>query len=186
MTIGQQLMQELRTEPLTISQLSEKTGIEEPKIRTTINRLKVKGLVEETGLFIDRYKIYKITDKILNVSVLLKMLMKIEGVHAVALINIQGIPISSILPEGSDDIKVAAMTAAIVTLGERACREYKKGNLNIVFIQGENGKLLIVDCGPDFVLTMSLDATISKEQLFTEHFKTIDLIRYTIADLLPK
>ncbi len=186
MTIGQLVMKELRTKPLTISQLSEKIGIEEPNIRTTINRLKEKGLIEETGLFIDRYKIYRITDKILNVTILLKMLMKIEGVHAVALINIQGIPISTILPEGSDDTKVAAITLALVTLGERACREYKKGNLNILFIQGENGKFLIVDCGPDFVLTLSLDAKISKEQLFTEHFKTIDLVRYTIADLSPK
>ncbi len=178
-------MRELKNQPLTTSQLSEKTGIEEPKIRTTINRLKEKGLIEETGLFIDRYKIYRITNKILNVTLLLKMIMKIEGVLAVALINSQGIPISSILPEGSDDTKVAAMTAAVLSLSERACREYKKGSLNIVFIQGDKGKLLVVDCGSDFFLTLSLDATISKEQLFTEHFKTIDLIRYTIADLSP-
>jgi predicted regulator of Ras-like GTPase activity (Roadblock/LC7/MglB family)/DNA-binding MarR family transcriptional regulator len=187
MTIGQQLMQELRTEPLTISQLSEKTRIEEPIIRTTINRLKEKGLIEETGLFIDRYKVYRITDKMLNVSVLLKMLMKIEGVKVVVLTNInQGIPISSILPEGVDENRIAAMTEQIIAMGERACLEMRKGSLNMEFIQGEHGILLIVRCGPDIFLTISFDATISNEQLFTKHFKTIDLIRNTIADLSPE
>ena len=176
----------MKNKPLTISQLSEILGIEEPNIRTTIKRLKDKGLIEETGMFVDRYKIYRMSEKALNSTVMLRMLMKIEGVKAVALISIDGLPVGSILPEGSSDARYAAMTAALVSLGERACKETKKGGLNIVFIQGEEGKILVVDCGPDFVLTMSLDTTISKEHLFTEYFKTIDLVRSTIADMSKK
>ncbi len=168
---------------MTISQLSERLGIEEPNIRTTIKRLKDKEVVEETGMFIERYKIYRMTNKALNTTLLLKMIMKMEGVLAVALISNEGFPIYSALPQGMDETRVGAMTAALVSLGIRACKETRKGNLNILYIQGDEGKILLVDCGSDFVLTISLDDTINKEQLFTQHFQTIDLLRATIADL---
>ena len=109
--------------------------------------------------------------------------MKMEGVLAVALISNEGFPIYSALPQGMDETRVGAMTAALVSLGIRACKETRKGNLNILYIQGDEGKILLVDCGSDFVLTISLDDTINKEQLFTQHFQTIDLLRATIADL---
>ena len=56
-TLGQRIMRELRKEPLTILQLSEILKKDEANIRTTINRLKDKNFIKETGNFIDRYKI---------------------------------------------------------------------------------------------------------------------------------
>jgi len=74
-TIGQKIKKELKNKPLTIYQLSKNLGIEEPNIRTTIKRLKDKGIIEGTGMFLDRYKIYRLTDKVLNINLLLRMLM---------------------------------------------------------------------------------------------------------------
>ncbi len=184
MTLGQKIMKELRNEFLTIFQLSEKLRKDEPTIRTTINRLKEKGLIQETGEYNERYKIYRIADKSINAVYALKLLMKIKGVKAVVLITIDGIPVDSILPEGADpksEIRYAAMTAAIVSLGERACRETNKGGLNLVLIDGEDGKILVVGCGSEFVIALSLDDTISNQELFTDFFKVIDLVVSTLA-----
>jgi predicted regulator of Ras-like GTPase activity (Roadblock/LC7/MglB family) len=182
-TLGQRIMRELRKKPLTIKQLYDILGKSEPIIRTTINRLKEKNFIRETGKFIDKYKIYQIADKTVN-SLALKMLMNIKGVKAVNLISIDGIPIDCILPEGSDaktEMRYAAMTAAVVSLGERACRDTKKGNLNLVLIDGQEGKLLVVGCGTEFVISLSFDSTLSNEELFTEYFRTIDIVRNTVG-----
>jgi len=58
MTLGQKIIKELKIKALTISQISEILKKDEATIRTTINRLKEKRLVTETGDFIDRYKIF--------------------------------------------------------------------------------------------------------------------------------
>lgn len=185
-TLGQKIIKQLKNKSLTISQLSGILRKDEPSIRTTINRLKEKKLVAETGDFIDRYKIYKIADKSINAIFALNILMNIKGVKAVNLVTTEGIPVDTILPEGADpknEMRYAAMTSAIVSLSERACRETKKGNLNLVLIEGQEGKLLVVGCGSDFVISLSLDDTISNEQLFTEYFKTIDIVRSTLVNL---
>ena len=182
-TLGQKIMRELRREPLTILQLSEFLKKDEAIIRTTINRLKDKNFIKETGKFIDRYKVYMIADQPIN-ALALKMLMNIKGVKAANLITIDGIPVDCILPEGSDpktEIRYAAMTAAIVSLGERACKDTKKGNLNLVLIDGQEGKLLVVGCGTDFVIGISFDDSLTNEELFTEYFRTIDIVRNTVG-----
>lgn len=181
-TIPEMILKELKMKPLTISQLSEILDKEEPTIRTTINRLKEKGLIEETGLFDDKYKIYRLTEVGLSSNLILKMLMKLDGIKAIALISIRGVPISSILPEGVDEMRFAAMTAAMMSLGERACRETKKGGFKLNFIQGEKGKILIVECGSEFVISMSFDDSISNEKIFTEQMKIINFLRAEYAD----
>ena len=85
-TIAEKLIKELKTKALTILQLSEITQIEEPKIRTTIKRLKDRAIVQETGMFLDRYKIYKLSDKLFNASFILRLIKKLDGVKAVILI----------------------------------------------------------------------------------------------------
>lgn len=67
-------------------------------------------------------------------------------------------------------------------MGEKVCRIVKLGDLNIVFIQGEEGTFLVVSCGSEYILSIALDNTINNEQLFTQYFKIIDLIRSTIGN----
>jgi len=181
-TLGQRIMREIRKKPLTILQLSEILKKDEANIRTTINRLKDKNYIKETGKFEDRYKIYKISDSTEN-TLALKILMKVKGVRAVTLNTIDGIPIDCILPEGSNanmENKYAAMTAAVVSLSERALRETNKGNLNLMLIDGQEGKLLVIGCGTEFVITISFDETISNGELFAEYFRTIEIIKNSI------
>ena len=181
-TLGQRIMRELRKSPLTILQLSEILKKDEANIRTTINRLKDKNYIKETGKFEDRYKIYTFADSTEN-TLALKILMNVKGVRAVTLITIDGIPVDCILPEGSDaktEFEYAKMTAAVISVGERACRENNMGGLNLVLIDGQEGKLLFIGCGTELCLTINFDEILSNEELFTEYFRTIDIVRNTI------
>jgi hypothetical protein len=50
-------------------------------------------------------------------------------VEALSVVSLDGLPIASLLPPDAEEDRVAAMSAAILALGERALDELKKGTL---------------------------------------------------------
>ncbi len=184
-TIAEKIINELKTKALTTLQLSEITEIEEAKIRTTINRLKEKAIVQETGMFLDRYKIYKLSDKLFNASFILRMIKKLDGVKAVILISsVDGAPISSILPEGLNESRYAAMTIALFSLMERACKDINKGRFKFCYIEGEDGKILLISFNEGLILSISFDSTVNNDLMFASYMKIIDLIGSSLSDLI--
>ena len=60
-------------------------------------------------------------------------------VEASALISTDGLMIASALPAGMDEDRVGAMSAALLSLGDRAARELARGTLERGLLQGERG-----------------------------------------------
>jgi len=75
-------------------------------------------------------------------------------VEASALVSLDGFIIASALPEGMQEDRVGAMSAAILALGERAAAELGRGELTQVFIEGAEGYVLLVAAGSRAVLTV--------------------------------
>ncbi len=75
-------------------------------------------------------------------------------VEASALVSLDGFIIASALPEGMQEDRVGAMSAAILALGERAAAELGRGQLTQVFIEGAEGYVLLVAAGGRAVLTV--------------------------------
>lgn len=75
-------------------------------------------------------------------------------VEASALISTDGLMIASALPQGMDEDRVGAMSAALLSLGERATRELVRGTLERVLLQGERGYVIMSASGPEAVLTV--------------------------------
>lgn len=75
-------------------------------------------------------------------------------VEAAAVIDNDGLVIASALPQGIDDDSVAAMSAALLGIGERIVRELGRGNFEIVMIKGDAGYLVLTRTGPDAVLAV--------------------------------
>ena len=80
---------------------------------------------------------------------------KVPAIEALAVVSVEGLPIESKLPQEIDETRVAAMTAAIISLGERAAMELNKGILEHILVRGTNGILLVMYCGENAVLTVS-------------------------------
>ena len=73
-------------------------------------------------------------------------------VEASAIVSIDGLPIASDLPSGSEEDRVSAMSAAMLSLGERISGELNRGILDQVYIRGDQGYVILMSVGPDAVL----------------------------------
>ncbi len=75
-------------------------------------------------------------------------------VEATAVIDNDGLVIASALPQDIDDDSVAAMSAALLGIGERIVAELKRGSFELVMVRGDAGFLILSRCGPDAVLAV--------------------------------
>lgn len=76
-----------------------------------------------------------------------------QEIQASALVSLDGFTMASALPEGMQEDRVGAMSAAILGLGERAAAELGRGHLSQVFIEGEDGYVMLIAAGDRAVLT---------------------------------
>ena len=75
-------------------------------------------------------------------------------VEASAVISFDGLTIASALPESIEEDRVAAMSAAMLSLGERISGELGRGNLDQVYIRGKNGFMVLMAIENEAVLTV--------------------------------
>lgn len=74
-------------------------------------------------------------------------------IEASAVVSLDGLTIASALPQGVEEDRVSAMSAAMLSLGERIAGELGRGSLEQVYIKGENGYVVLMSIGEDAVLT---------------------------------
>jgi len=75
-------------------------------------------------------------------------------VEASAIVSVDGLIIASSLPAGVEEDRVSAMSAAMLSLGERISAELGRGQLDQVYIHGKQGYVLLMSAGNDAVLTV--------------------------------
>jgi predicted regulator of Ras-like GTPase activity (Roadblock/LC7/MglB family) len=75
------------------------------------------------------------------------------AIEASALVSVEGLCIASALPAEVEEDRVSAMSAAMLSLGERIASELGRGTLEQVFIKGHNGYVLLMSVGEEAVLT---------------------------------
>lgn len=76
------------------------------------------------------------------------------GVEASAVVSVDGLTIASDLPSNVEEDRVSAMTAAMLSLGERIAMELQRGSPEQVYIRGDNGFVVLMAVGEDAVLTV--------------------------------
>jgi hypothetical protein len=75
-------------------------------------------------------------------------------IEASALISTDGLMMASALPQGMDEDRVGAMSAALLSLGDRAAQELARGSLQRILLQGERGYVIMSSSGTEAVLTV--------------------------------
>jgi predicted regulator of Ras-like GTPase activity (Roadblock/LC7/MglB family) len=106
---------------------------------------------------------------------LLKDIMdNIEGVKAAQLTADTGQPLASILPSSADDMRLAAMTAALCSLSERAIGEMGLGEFEQSYVKGSKGYLLILHAGEDRVLSVSTTKDVKLAPILYKHYKQLE------------
>ncbi len=74
-------------------------------------------------------------------------------IEASAVVSVDGLTIASDLPANVEEDRVSAMSAAMLSLGERIAGELARGSLDQVYIHGNDGYVLLMAAGSEAVLT---------------------------------
>jgi predicted regulator of Ras-like GTPase activity (Roadblock/LC7/MglB family) len=74
-------------------------------------------------------------------------------IEASAVVSVDGLIIASDLPADVEEDRVSAMSAAMLSLGERIAGELGRGMLDQVYIRGDNGYVILMSVGEEAVLT---------------------------------
>ncbi len=80
--------------------------------------------------------------------------MSSPDIEAAAIISVDGLPIATSLPQTVEEDRVSAMSAAMLSLGERIASELGRGLLDEVYVRGANGYVILRAVGEDAVLTV--------------------------------
>ncbi len=71
-----------------------------------------------------------------------------------AVVSVDGLSIASALRPDIEEDRVSAMSAAMLSLGERIASELGRGKLDQVYIKGDNGYVILLAIGEEAVLTI--------------------------------
>ncbi|MHA1689671.1 MAG: roadblock/LC7 domain-containing protein [Promethearchaeota archaeon] len=119
-----------------------------------------------------------------NISELMDMLKQLEAVNSdiqgSAIVSIQGLPICSVLSQNSNEGIVSAMSAAILSVSERAVEELNRGQLKRILIEGNEGLIILSRAGNNAILCTLAKSNASLGMVFLN----IQSVSKRIAELL--
>ncbi|MEO1751066.1 MAG: roadblock/LC7 domain-containing protein [Pseudomonadota bacterium] len=94
----------------------------------------------------------------MRADMLTSILSELNGssadIEASAIVSTDGLMMAALLPAGMDEDRVGAMSAALLSLGDRTAKELARGGLEQVLIKGDKGYILMTHAGEDAVLTV--------------------------------
>ena len=82
-----------------------------------------------------------------------EMQISTSDIIASSIVSLDGLTIASAMPVDMEEERVAAMAAAMLSLGDRISLELGRGELNEVYIKGDQGYVLLTSVGERAVLT---------------------------------
>jgi len=80
------------------------------------------------------------------------LLTQTPEIEAAAVVSFDGLPMAAALPPSMDEDRVAAMSAALLSLGERAAQGLGRGELSQVYIEGDAGTVFLISADDEAVL----------------------------------
>ena len=84
--------------------------------------------------------------------ILTELVGQVPEIEAASVVSFDGLAMASALPAGMDEDRVAAMSAALLSLGERAAEGLGRGALSQVYVEGEEGTVFLISADDEAVL----------------------------------
>ena len=111
-------------------------------------------------------------------QVIQNFVARTSDVQGAAVVTPDGLPLASSLPGGMDDERVSAMSAAMLSLGDRIGKELARGEIDRIYVEGDEGVSILVSCGEDAVFLVLAGKEAKQGVLMLE-------IKRAIAQLKP-
>ena len=100
-----------------------------------------------------------------------------SDIQAAAAISVDGLVIAGSLPDDLAEDIVAAMSAAMLALGERIAQELGRGALDQVFIKGDTGYVLMAAVNNNAVLTVLVGEEAKLGLALLDMQRTVEALR---------
>ena len=100
-----------------------------------------------------------------------------SDVQGAALVTPDGLPLAANIPSAMDDERVAAMSAAMLSLGERISQELNRGTIDRIYIEGDQGYGILTSCGDDAVFLVMASHVAKQGLLMLEIRRTVEELR---------
>lgn len=98
-------------------------------------------------------------------------------IEASAVVSVDGLIMASDLPAEVEEDRVSAMSAAMLSLGERIAGELGRGALDQVYIRGDNGYVILMSVGEEAVLTALARQEVKLGLVFLDMRRAADDLR---------
>jgi hypothetical protein len=102
-------------------------------------------------------------------------------VEGAAMVTPDGLPLASSLPGGMDEERVSAMSAAMLSLGDRIGKELSRGNIDRIYVEGEEGFSILTSCGQDAVFLVLAGRAAKQGVLMLEIKRTLEALKPAIS-----
>jgi predicted regulator of Ras-like GTPase activity (Roadblock/LC7/MglB family) len=102
-------------------------------------------------------------------------------VESAAVVTPDGFPVVCALPDHLEERRVAAMSASIAALGDRALAELRKGGPRSIFAEGARGHAAVVTAGNNALLVVTTFDTARIGLVLYEMKKTADEVSKVVA-----
>lgn len=107
-------------------------------------------------------------------SILRDLRSSLQEIEAAVLISSDAMALASDISDDADEEMIGALSASVLSMGERAARDLKRGVLEQVYIKGDQGYLLLVHCGPDALLSLLVNPEAKLGVVFMEGKRTAE------------
>ncbi len=97
-------------------------------------------------------------------------------IEASAVVSVDGLTIATALPSNVEEDRVAAMSAAMLSLGERIAMELGRGGLEQVYIKGSSGYVILMSIGNEAVLTALAHESAKLGLVLLDMHRTVDAL----------
>ncbi len=116
-----------------------------------------------------------VSDRIERMNTVLRQLRSnLPEIEAAVLISSDAMALASDMSDEADEEMIGALSASVLSMGERAARDLKRGSLEQVYIKGDQGYLLLVHCGPDALLSLLVRPEAKLGVVFMEAKRTAE------------
>lgn len=95
-------------------------------------------------------------------------------IEASAVVSVDGLIMASSLPSGVDEDRISAMSAAMLSLGDRIASELSRGVLDQVYIKGSDGIIVLMAVGDEAVLTVLARAQAKLGLIFLDMKRAVE------------
>ncbi|MGF1521140.1 MAG: roadblock/LC7 domain-containing protein [Leptolyngbyaceae cyanobacterium] len=102
-------------------------------------------------------------------------------VQGAAVVTPDGLPLTSNLPAPMDEERTSAMSAAMLSIGERIGSELARGAIDRVYVEGNEGFSILTRCSDDAVFLVLAAKTAKQGLLMLEINRTLSELGHVLT-----